>query len=117
MYNNYSDPILINVSFNENSGGSGIGMYNYSSSPDMQPVKLSNNSGVPGSRGGTMVNDFNSSPNIMNATFTNNSVNFTGGGMLNVDNSNPTLVNVTFVGNSSVDRGGAIYNWGSNPNL
>ena len=113
----YGESVIKNSIFSGNSSASGSGMYNYSSNPTMLDVSFSSNFGTFESRGGAMVNDANSSPNLTNVTFVNNTVTYAGGGMLNSGNSNPSLVNVTFLGNSSTDKGGAVYNWESSPIL
>jgi len=57
-----------------------------------------------------------SSPTLVNVTFSENSSRAYGGGMYN-DSSNPTLVNVTFSGNWAADYGGGMYNEQSSPAL
>ena len=64
----------------------------------------------PDNSGGGMYNSNNSSPTLINCTFTNNSAEF-GGGMYN-NSSSPTLTDCTFMNNSADDSGGGMYNRG-----
>jgi predicted outer membrane repeat protein len=70
MYNeDGSNPVLTNVMFDNNSAGSGSGVFNAGSSPTLLGVTFSGNTGPAGSRGGAMVNDLDSSPSLTNAQF------------------------------------------------
>ncbi len=91
---------------------SGGGMLNWSSSPTLTNIIISDNSAA---LGGGMYNENLSSPTLMNVTFSGNSADLIGGGMKN-DLSNPTLTNVTIVGNSAW-YGGGMDNYLSNPTL
>lgn len=120
IHNTNSSPTLRNLIIDKNSAGIAAGVFNFNSSPTFVDVIFSNNAGTPGSRGGALVNDVNSSPHLTNVTFFNNSADLLGAGMSNSYDSNPQLVNVTFVGNNlkpTNTRGAAIYNWDSNPTL
>jgi parallel beta-helix repeat protein len=66
-----------------------------------------------------MYNNTNSSPTLVNLTFSNNSANFGGGGMFNNVNSYPTLTNITFSNNSQTGNGGGggMFNYTASPNL
>ncbi len=94
------------------TAGQASGMYNYDSSPTLMNVTFSGNSA--GYLGGGMVN-FYGSPTLMNVTFSGNSAGYSGGGMVNFYGS-PTLMNVTFSGNSA-DYGGGMLNYNSSPTL
>lgn len=69
--------------------------------------------------GGGIYND-NSSPTLINCTFSGNIADGYyghGGGMYNQRFSHPTLTNCTFTGNIAHGYGGGIYNFTSNPTL
>jgi len=86
----------------------GGGMYNYNSSPIVMNCTFSGNSA---SYGGGMYNG-DSLPMVTNCTFSGNSASY-GGGMYNY-NSWPIVTNCTFSGNSA-DSGGGMYNDDSSP--
>ncbi len=72
--------------------------------------------------GGGMYN-FNSSPTLINVTFSDNEADTDGGAMYNSgvqfddsQSSSPILINVTFL-NNTANRGGAMYNISSSPIL
>ncbi|MGJ1452847.1 MBG domain-containing protein, partial [Sphingobacterium spiritivorum] len=104
MYNYSSSPTLSNVKLSNNTATLGGGMYNYNSSPALSNVILSNNTATY--YGGGMYN-YNSSPALSNVTLSNNTAPF-GGGMLNY-NSSPTLSSVT-ISNNTATNGAGIYN-------
>ncbi|MGJ1265264.1 MBG domain-containing protein, partial [Sphingobacterium spiritivorum] len=104
MYNYSSSPTLSNVTLSNNTATLGGGMYNYNSSPALSNVILSNNTATY--YGGGMYN-YNSSPALSNVTLSNNTAPF-GGGMLNY-NSSPTLSSVT-ISNNTATNGAGIYN-------
>ena len=112
-----SSPSLVNVIFDRNQANFGAGMHNTSgSNPSLMNVTFN---GGTGESGGGMLNS-QSSPTLVNVTFTNNGVSGgfgTGGAMVNGDGSNPSLTNVTISGNYSDDEGGGggIANYASNP--
>jgi len=82
----------------------GGGMYNYkNSSPTLMNLTFSGNAAA---KGGGMLNNNGSSPTLMSVTFISNTATANGGGMLNYLNSSPVLTNVTFSGNSAVNGGG-----------
>ena len=56
-----------------------------------------------------MYND-DSSPTLINCTFSGNSA-YAGGGICNHPISSPTLISCTFSGNSAYDEGGGLCNW------
>ncbi|MGI6090014.1 MAG: choice-of-anchor Q domain-containing protein, partial [Saccharofermentanales bacterium] len=66
------------------------------------------------SHGGGMFNN-NSSPTVVNCTFSGNKANFDGGGMYN-NKSSPTVANCTFSGNTA-SNGGGMYNNKSSPTV
>lgn len=109
-----SSPALTNVIFSRNAitkttSGSGGGIYNnVGSSPALTNVTFFGNSAY---HGGGLFNDNRSNSRLVNITFSANTSRF-GGGMYNF-NSSPTLINVTFSGNSAdyaSDAGGGIRN-------
>jgi hypothetical protein len=112
-----SSPTLVNVAFDRNQANFGAGMHNtYESNPSLMNVTFN---GGSGESGGGMLN-WQSSPTLVNVTFTDNRVSGgfgTGGAMINSGGSNPSLTNVTISGNSSEDEGGGggIANYASNP--
>ncbi len=118
MANYSSSPTLTNCTFTGNStkfyyGG---GMANYSSSPIITNTAFTLNSAESNGLGGGMYNFANSSPTIINCTFTGNLGDFRGGGMYN-SNSSPTIANSGFLGNSSDESGGGMYNSNSSPTI
>ncbi len=84
----------------------GGGMYNSNSSPTLIDVTFSDNKSEEW--GGGMYNR-NSSPTLINVTFSGNRAE-KGGGILNY-NSSPTLNNVTFSDNEAIDQGGGMYSY------
>jgi predicted outer membrane repeat protein len=111
MYNSESNPTLTNCTFIGNQGGSGGGMYNFNSRPMLADCAFSRNSTLSG---GGMFNE-NSDPALLNCTFSgNSSLKGNGGGIENISNSNPTLTNCIFSDNSAL-YGGAINCHDSSP--
>ena len=78
-------------------------MYNDDSSPTLINVTFSSNSAA--TDGGGIYNDV-SSPTLTNVTFSSNSAATFGGGIWNSVDSNPILTHVTISGNSAVVGGG-----------
>ena len=90
------------------------------------PATLSTTTAANTSPKGGAIYNTQSSPTLVNVTFSGNKLvgasggSPKGGAMFNTVNSSPTLVNVTFSGNSAagISEGGALYNEaGSNPVL
>ena len=136
----YSNPILMNVTFSNNSAGNGGGglynhtnsnatltnvvfsgnsvsnfgggIYNHSSNPTLINLMFTGNRA--GFFGGGLYNNSTSNPSLKNVTFSGNSAN-TGGGIYNTDNSDPTLTNAILWGNSATNEGDQIYNNSSTP--
>jgi parallel beta-helix repeat protein/predicted outer membrane repeat protein len=106
---------LRNVWFISNTARYGGGMQNHQSSPTLIDVTFSGN--FANNDGGGMHNDDNSSPTLTVCGFSGNTATVDGGGMVNADNSNPTLMDVTFSGNTATGHGGAMHNWQSGPTL
>lgn len=69
MYNWYSDPELINITFYDNSANLGGGISNFYSSPILQNVTISGNNAT---YGGGIANDYFANPNLENITITGN---------------------------------------------
>ncbi len=103
MYNYYSNPTLVNVTFSGNSAEDGGGMFSEGGSPVLTNVTFRDNAATYG--GGGMGNRL-SDPTLIHATFTRNAAAY-GGGM-HAFSGNPTLVDVTFFGNSASNWGGGI---------
>jgi parallel beta-helix repeat protein len=113
MYNDHSNPTLLNTTLSRNSATSdGGGAYNLNSNPTLTNTSLSGNSAA---WGGGMYNS-DSNPTLTNTTLSGNSATSNGGGAYNL-NSNPTLTNTTLSGNSATSNGGGMYNYNSNPRL
>ncbi len=94
-------------------GRQGGGMYNYNSSPTVVNCTFSGN--TANSDGGGMYNE-KSSPRVENCTFSGNTAS-NGGGMQNYDSS-PTVVNCTFSGNTALlGVGGGMFNDNSSPTV
>ncbi|MGC8877794.1 MAG: choice-of-anchor Q domain-containing protein [Anaerolineae bacterium] len=114
MYNTNSSPVLTNVIFSNNTANRGAGMYHFGPSVTWTNVTFSSN--TASQDGGGMYND-RSSPTLNRATFRENTAGQNGGGMYNYHSySKPTLINVVFNRNSA-DSGGGTYNNGSSPTL
>jgi hypothetical protein len=103
-----------NANDGSNPNDRGGGMYNNNSSPAVMNVTFSGNSAQ---YGGGMYNIYpGSSPTLTNVTFSGNSAQY-GGGMYNFNGNSPRLSNVTFSGNVAAVEGGGMYNNTSNPTL
>ena len=107
MSNSSSSPIVTDCMFigNAVSSGSGGGMSNSSSSPIVTDCIFSENAVSSGSGGG-MSNGSDSSPIVINCTFSSN----TGEGMSNFSGNSPTVINCTFSNNT----GGGMSNFSGN---
>jgi predicted outer membrane repeat protein len=115
MYNDdpLKVPVLENVTIENNTAGSGGGMYNNFCSPKLTNVSISGNSATEGTsfrNGGGMYNN-GASPDLTNVLISGNKSTQQGGGMYN-DGGSPKLTNVTIVGNYSDanNGGGGMYN-------
>jgi VCBS repeat-containing protein/predicted outer membrane repeat protein len=115
MYNVVnSHPSLAGVTFNNNNGRFGAGMYNDASSPTLTDVAFTYNTGE---EGGGIYNNNLSNPELDNVSFEMNIVTLYGGGICNI-NSSPILRSVTFTSNTATQHGGGMYNAsGSAPQL
>ena len=113
MYNENSNPAIINCIFSDNTtDGDGGGMHNRDSNPTITRCTFSNNSAQW--YGGGMYND-DSDPMIIDCTFSGNWAMY-GGGMYNLY-SHPTVTNSTFSGNWAEDTGGGMRNSDSDPTI
>jgi parallel beta-helix repeat protein/predicted outer membrane repeat protein len=105
-------PTISNCAFNSNVAGYGAGMYNEgTSSRDSSPMII--NCSFTGNWGhflGGGVYDRYSNPTMINCTFSRNISGFSGGGIHNRDNSNPTIINCLFNYNSCSREGGGMEN-------
>ncbi len=122
MYNNDSNPTIINCIFSGNyAAGYGGAISNQNSNPTISRCTFSGNSTADG--GGAIYN-LSSDPTISDCTFSGNTA-YAGGGMYNSSGggtynlgSSPIITNCTFNGNSVDQSGGAMYNdYRSNPIL
>ena len=104
MYNNESNPKLMNCTFTENSAERGGGVYNHRSNPTLTNCTFTENSAE---RGGGMYNNSSSSVTLTSCIFSGNVAQIYGGGMYN-DQSYPTVTNCTFAGNLAHEQGGGI---------
>jgi hypothetical protein len=86
--------------------GDGGGMSNYQSSPTLVNCTFTGN--FTKKRGGAIANK-QSNITVANCTFTDNFADNAGGGIFN-QNSDPTVVNCTFIDNSAGIYGGGVYN-------
>ena len=93
----------------------GGGMFNNLSSATVANCIFTGNSAKNGS---DMSNTNESSPTVINCTFSTNITadsGSQGGGMYNKDGSNPTVIDSTFIGNSSQDGGAMSIGYDSSP--
>jgi predicted outer membrane repeat protein len=111
-YYNPTHPILINVTFSNNSAVRGGGMYNNSSSPSLTNITFTGNSAVE--IGGGINNSNSANPTLTNITFSNNSAGINGGGIHNFISS-PVVMNTIFWGNTAPYGGAQIYNFSGSP--
>ena len=116
-YSYQGSPTLANITFSNNYGWFGGGMYNggnvtnyppNGSHPILTNVKFVGNSATAG--GGGMRNENYSNPILTNVIFSGNWAVRSGGGMENFYYASPTLLNVTFTNNTAY-AGGAVMNW------
>lgn len=113
---NGSNAIFTDVDFVGNTTtGSGGGMYNDQSSPQLLRVHFSNNSAE--SCGGGMDTDGGSNASLTDVSFTGNSAQEDGGGLYGWQSS-ATLTRVQFTNNYAMNNGGGMYNYNTcNPML
>jgi hypothetical protein len=94
MYNgSFADVVLTDVTFSDNKAAEGGGMYNWDNSPTLTNVTFNDNKTPIGGYGGGMANA-SSSPTLTDVTFRGN-YSSNGAGMNN-DQSNSILNKVTF---------------------
>ena len=95
----------------------GGGMYNdYNSSPTLIDCTFTVNTAEGGWSGGGGMYNRESNPTLINCTFTGNTTNYSGGGMYNTSNSSPVLTDCIFTGNTAYN-GGGMDNYSSSPTL
>jgi predicted outer membrane repeat protein len=117
MYNYQSSPRLKDVIFDSNiSSFVGGAIYNQDhSTPSFNDVLFTKNSALQ--EGGAIFNDKFCNLTLMNVAFVDNTVRGEGGGGgIKIYNSSPILINVTFSGNHAL-VGGGIDTWQSHPSL
>jgi len=109
-----SDFSLANITFTNNLGDNGSGLFAFSSNLLLSDVSFNTN--TASIHGGGMYLD-TSSPSLTNVTFTNNVTTTKFGGGMYTILGNPTLTNVTFDNNTSAQYGGGLYNINGSPIL
>jgi predicted outer membrane repeat protein len=120
-YDGISYPRLTNVTFSRNSAENGGAMYNNISNPTLINVIFAGNSVIK--NGGAIYNNGfieSSTPRFINVTFSGNNADLDGGAIYNDGyrgECSPQFTNVTFSGNSAGEHGGAIYNMGEDGTL
>ena len=114
MYNYKSSPNLTDCTFTSNSAVfSGGGMFNIGSDPILTDCTFTDN--TTDQRGGGMAN-YKSSPTLFDCSFTSNSARDGGGGLYNFVESSPTLTRCAFTSNTAC-IGGGMYSWQGSPAL
>jgi hypothetical protein len=110
MILNNASPTIRDSRFIANTAYSGAGMCNSHSSPIVENCIFQENSSLGGSG---MLNKNKSTPSVINCLFTDNT-GLVGAGMHN-DDSSPTVINATFSNNGAptAQNGGAMYNYNS----
>ena len=107
IFNYSSSPMINNCTIQGNTGSFGGGVYNVaSSSPIMTNCIITNNSSR---RGGGICNN-GSSPTLINCKITYNTASIDGGGVMNEKSAAPQFINCTIAGNSAATYGGGVYN-------
>ncbi len=112
MFNDESNPTVMNCAFTGNTAAFGGGMYNNIASPKATNCTFSGNTAT-NSGGGMYV--YRSSAVLTDCTFTGN-LALHGGGMRS-SNANPTLNNCTFSRNTATNVGGGVYSEHGSPTL
>ena len=113
-YISSSSPMLVNITFNENSATNlGGGAYSENSSSSINNATFKGNKALSG--GGAYLNG--KSPNFAGATFINNTAG-KGGGLF-LEGTNPNVVNVTnaTISGNSAEFGAGIYLVNASPNI
>jgi parallel beta-helix repeat protein len=106
MGNYYSDPVVINCTFTDNnSADDGAGMWNYYSSPEVNQCVFAKNDA---SDGGGMWNYY-SSPTVTGCDFSENTTDGYGGGGICSDGGSPIILDCVFYANQADEVGGGIY--------
>ncbi|WP_447636598.1 Ig-like domain-containing protein [Flavobacterium microcysteis] len=137
MYNYFSSPIISNIIIIGNVGNQrGGGMFNVSSSPIVTNFTINKNISLQGAgvqndeaqsrpyfsngvfngnvarggdaEGGGAMNNFGSSPTLINIEISENHTTKLGGGILN-NTTTTIMTNVVIKNNSSLNKGGGIY--------
>lgn len=104
-----SSPVINNTIFRDNTTtDQGGGMYNDSSIPYLTDVRFEGNFGGGGS--GAMENDAGSDVDMLRVQFVDNSTWENGGAVQNWQSS-PSMIDVVFEGNHADGDGGALYNY------
>ncbi|MDY6935148.1 MAG: Ig-like domain-containing protein [Spirochaetota bacterium] len=109
MYIGLSSITIENCTFDSNTSTNGGGIYceDNSNIVTIKNCLLINNSAA--SQGGGVYNN-NSSPKVLNSTFSENSAVYAGGGIFNINSSSPTITDC-IMWNDDAGSGDEIYNW------
>lgn len=110
LYTYYVEPEMNEVAFVSNAASLGGGIYNFGSSGSMTGTYFYDNSA---NYGGGLMNNFLSSPNMVQTRILGNYAAAEGGGLYNWNSSSPTLTNALISGNYAGTAGGGVVNWTS----
>ncbi|GEM_PF-716233 len=117
---NDSDAVFGNCTISNNTTGyGGGGMYNNRSNPTLIDCTFSNNSLTDEYTYGGGINNYESSPTLINCTFIGNDASCQGGGIYHNcwDPQTLTLINCIFIDNSAGQSGGGLANINRPANL
>jgi predicted outer membrane repeat protein len=108
-----SSPVLNNLIITNNTATCGGGLYAFQGTPTLTNVMFLNNISTSG--GGIYAHT--SSYTLRNVVFRGNSASSLGGGIYNFANT-PNIINATFSNNTApASSGGGIYNWDASPSV
>ena len=113
IYNQYGNPMLVNLILSGNRADLGAGMHIANGTPSLQKVKITNNHAT---WGGGMYITSGTSPTLTDVIFTGNLATNSGGGVY-VGYSAPLFINTLFTGNYAGFYGGGMYNMVAFPDL
>ena len=116
IHNYSSSPTLKNLIISNNrSSGEGAGIYNNLSDPVMTGISVNNNQATTSLGDGGGICNISSNPVLTDLNISNNQA-YWGGGIYN-DSSSPVLVNVIISSNQASSHGGGMYNRLGSPEL
>jgi predicted outer membrane repeat protein len=113
IYNQYGNPMLVNLILSGNRADLGAGMHIANNTPALLKVTLTNNQAT---FGGGMYITSGTSPTLTDVIFTGNLATNSGGGVY-VGYSAPVFINTLFTGNRAGFYGGGMYNTIAFPDL